>query len=506
MEQPLLEQPLLAFVSITKQFAGIQALENVHVHLKHGHLLGLIGENGAGKSTLMNILGGNIKADSGQMLLDGQNYLPQSPADASDKGIAFIHQELNLFTNLTITDNLFINSFPRYRFWPFINKNKAIQRCAQLLQMVGLHVSPSTPVAALSSGEQQLVEIAKAFAVGARIFIFDEPTTSLTSKEIAKLFELITELKSQGKAIIYITHILADVVQLADEIAILRDGKVVIQDKISVFTISSMISAMVGRDLQQYYPIRTKKIQPETVLEIKGLEREGIIKDISCCLHKGEILGVFGLMGSGRSELARIIFGMDSFTKGSIIIDGKHIRSCSPKGNIENGLALVTENRREDGLLMDESLLNNIALPSLKKYAKGFLLNEKRMLNTVGECVNRMHIKCNDLDRIPVQNMSGGNQQKTVIAKWLLSKPKVFILDEPTQGIDVAAKFEIFSIINELAAEGSGILYISSELEELIHICDRILVMRLGEIVGTEECTHFNQERILKMAYGETAS
>jgi ribose transport system ATP-binding protein len=501
-----MEKVLLKFSAIGKHFSGVHALEDVSADLYHGHILGLIGENGAGKSSLMNILGGIVHPDAGSMYLKGQLYDPATPSDAANEGIAFIHQELNLFSNLSVADNVFINTFPKLPFLPFIDKKRVYRRCAELLNLVNLNIPPQTVVGALTPGEQQLVEIAKSFAVGATIFIFDEPTTSLTSRETEKLFQLIKELKSQGNSIIYISHILNDIVQLADDILVLRDGKAVAQGEKTEFTIDSMISAMVGRDLQQYYPVRKSKPQHDKILEVKDLSQEGIIKEINFSLYKGEILGIFGLMGSGRSELARIIFGMDPFETGSIYSDSHLQNKHSPKQRIAAGMAFVTENRREEGLLMDESLLNNIGLVSLKRYANALMIDEKKLFEDVKKCSDRMYIKSEDLIRLQVQNLSGGNQQKVVIAKWLLSNPAVFVLDEPTRGIDVGARYEIYTIMNDLAAHGAGILCISSNLEELMGICDRILVMSFGELVGTVDKSDFNDEEILRIAYREHLS
>lgn len=502
-----MSEAALEIKAISKAFFGVPALRNVDLRLGKGRILGLIGQNGAGKSTLMNIIGGVIQPDSGNMLLDGQPYSPHNPADANHSGIAFIHQELNLFTNLSIAENIFISDFPKRRIGPmaFIDRNAVRRITNSLLAQVDLKLTPETLVERLSPGERQLVEIARALHLDASIMIFDEPTTSLTARETRKLFEIINRLREAGKTIIYISHILADVTTLADDIAVLRDGELVDTGTKDQFAINRMISLMVGRSIEQLYPSRSTVPSQQPVLETKKLSESGIIKNIDLTLYQGEVLGLFGLMGSGRTELARILFGMDSFESGEIIVQGTAVNSMSPRTSIHHQLAFVTENRREEGLLMNRAISENIALASLPQMAATplQLINDSHLLTESNQMASTLQIKAGAIDHQMAKSLSGGNQQKVVIAKWLLSQPTIFIMDEPTRGVDVGAKFEIYTIINDIAAQNGSILFISSELEELMGMCDRILVMSQGEIMGEFAQGEFDKEQILRAAFRE---
>jgi ABC-type sugar transport system ATPase subunit len=498
---------LLELQQISKTFFGIQAVREVTLNVESGHILGLIGQNGAGKSTLMNIIGGVVQPDSGEMRLGGQPYAPMRPADASAHGIAFIHQELNLFTNLTIAENIFIDRFPRRGFGPFsmINRSQMRDRTRELLAMVDLNLPSDTVVERLSPGERQLVETARALQLDARLIIFDEPTTSLTTREIEKLFEIMDRLREAGKTMIYISHILADVLRVADDVAVMRDGELVASGVKSAFDINRMISLMVGRSIEQLYPARTSTPKADAALTVQNLSQSGIVKDINFSLRKGEVLGLFGLMGSGRTELARIIFGMDTFESGQIVVEEKPVTSKSPRESIRSRVAFVTENRREEGLLMSLPIADNIAIASLAAYAQTpiQIVDQSRLHETTAHTAGLLQLKSGDIRQHAAKSLSGGNQQKVVIAKWLMSRPKIFIMDEPTRGIDVGAKYEIYSIINNLAAQGGAVLFISSEIEELMGMCDRILVMSRGEIVGEFSDSPFDKEQILRAAFRE---
>lgn len=499
------QAPVLSVQRIEKSFFGVKVLQKVTFTLREGQILGLIGENGAGKSTLMNILGGVLQPDGGEMCLLGQPYAPRNPREATRQGIAFIHQELNLFTNLSIAENIFINGFPRYPGLPFIHKRAARTRVKQLLDMVDLRLSPDTLIERLSPGERQLVEIAKALNSDARIIIFDEPTTSLTVRESERLFTLIERLRAQRKSIIYISHILGDVQKHCDEIMILRDGELVRTAQRDELSIHEMIALMIGRTIEQLYPERTADPSTEKVLEVRGLSQSGIVAGIEFTLHKGEVLGLFGLMGSGRTELARILFGLDPFEHGEILLDGKVRRRFTPQESIKQGMAFVTEDRREEGLLMDISIAENIALVSLPHFVRPGLrfVDRGRLYAAIERVGQSLRIKSSSLQQQPARSLSGGNQQKVVLGKWLMSRPSVFILDEPTRGVDVGARYEIYTIINRLAAQGTGVLVISSEIEELMGICDRILVMSNGEIQSSFARANFDQEKILQAAFRE---
>lgn len=496
------------FDRISKSFFGARALSEVTFSVGKGQTLGLIGENGAGKSTLMNILGGVFPQDEGAIRLFGKQYNPSCPADATRAGIAFIHQELNLFANLSVADNLFIDDFPRLGKSPFINKHRLHKRATELLSSVDLHISAGTSVEMLTPGERQLVEIARALSRDARVIIFDEPTTSLTAVERKRLFDIIRKLQGQERMIIYISHTLEDVLRVSDAIAVLRDGCLVSTEPGRKYSIDRMISDMVGCGIEQMYPARSTTPGSNTVLEIEGLTQPGIVRDISFELHEKEVLGVFGLMGSGRSELARIIFGLDSCRTGRMNVKGHDAVSSSPAASIRNGLAFVTENRHQEGLLMEAAVSENLDLPSLRKFTRlgpARIINRSRALEFVNRIAETLRIKSGPIHTQKVKNLSGGNQQKVVIGKWLLAEPAVLILDEPTRGIDVGAKYEVYGTINKLAEEGVGILYISSELEELTGMCDRILVMSNGQIRAEFTRPDFDQEKILQAAFSGRA-
>ena len=495
---------LLTIQGLCKSFFGVQVLHDVGLELWPGKVLGLVGENGSGKSTTMNILGGVHQPDRGSMAIDGQAYAPRGPRDAEARSIAFIHQELNLFKNLTIEENLFIGGFPRLvPSLPFIDRRKVRARAQELLAAIDLEVAPSTPVGRLSQGERQLVEIAKALGAEARIVIFDEPTTSLTARETERLFAQIERLQAKGIAVIYISHILGDVMRLCDHITVLRDGHVVGNAPRAAMTIDRLITAMVGRTIDQIYPPRPPAARPgQAVIEVKGLSQPGVVKDIGLRVQPGEVVGISGLMGSGRSELARILFGLDPFATGTITVDGTPLPALTPKAAMERGIAFLTEDRRAEGLMMGAAIADNIALPSLPRFASGWarLLERTRLGDAIERTGRDVQVNAADFTQTLVKNLSGGNQQKVVIGKWLLRGPRLFILDEPTRGIDVGAKYEVYKIINRLAAEGTGILMISSEIEELIGMCDRILVMGQGEIRGEFERGQFDREALLRQA------
>lgn len=496
---------ILQFCNIEKSFFGVRVLKNVSLDIQRGHIIGLIGENGAGKSTLMNILGGVVPLDKGKMLLNGQEYAPRDPAQASGAGIAFIHQELNLFTNLSIAENFFISDFPLIGKSPFLNKKHIRAKAQEYMRLVDLDISPDTTIEKLSPGERQLVEVAKALSQDTNVIIFDEPTTSLTARETERLFSLMNRLHDSGKTIIYISHILRDVLQLADDIAILRDGELVQCGPKEEFDIHKMISLMVGRDIDQLYPERASKPTDQVILAVNGLSKAGIVHDINFALHKGEILGVFGLMGSGRSELAQIIFGMESYDRGEIIVDSNPRNHRTPVKSIQQSIAFVTENRRDEGLLMNATVGDNLGLVALPKFTMPItnIVRQSSLFGAIRSVVGLLQVKVNDPFKNQAKGLSGGNQQKVVLGKWLMNKPSILIVDEPTRGVDVGAKYEIYSIINDIAAKGAAVLFISSEIEELIGVCDRILVMGGGEILGCFDQCDFKREKILQTAFRE---
>lgn len=516
--------PLLEFSGIEKAFFGVQVLKGVSFAVPAAGMAGLVGENGAGKSTLMNILGGNLRPDSGRMLFEGAAYAPLHPEEAARRGIAFIHQELNLFANLSVAENIFLTRFPRVRGTPFIRRAEIHRRAAALLREVGLEIPPQCLIQTLSPGERQLVEIAKALNLDARLIIFDEPTTSLSERETARLFALIARLRSRGLAMIYISHTLADVFRLCDDIVVLRDGAVVGAGPASAFTTEKLVSIMVGRTLGQLFPERAKSravpgtaapgkiaAEPDSgtpLLTVSNLSQPGVVENISFQLHRGEVLGLSGLMGAGRSELARILFGLDPRAGGEVRLDGALLRRLSPRQLIERGVAFLTENRRTEGLCLDAAVAENFMLPTLPRHGRSRLrwLSGRSLQAAVSRIRDVVKLDAKTGDTQPVRTLSGGNQQKVVLGKWLLLQPRVLILDEPTRGIDVGAKFEIYRLIHELAEGGAGILVISSEMEELTGLCDRILVMRSGALVDDLPRAEFDRERILRAALGTAAA
>jgi len=504
MSTPTASAPFFEARGLCKSFFGVQVLHDMGFTMRPGQVLGLVGENGSGKSTTMNILGGVLPMDAGRMALDGAEYRPRSPREAEAVGIAFIHQELNLFRNLTVAENLFIAGFPkRIRGLPLIDRAKVRARTQELLSAVDLAVAPNTPVSRLSQGERQLVEIAKALGANARIIIFDEPTTSLTTRETDRLFDIIGRLRRQGIAIIYISHILRDVIRLCDDVVVLRDGHLVGQAPRAEMTVERMISLMVGRTIDQIYPPREPPVQlGGPVLEVRGVSQRGMVKDVGFTLRAGEVLGVSGLMGAGRSELARILFGVDPHDSGEVRVGGAAVPKLSPAACMAHGMAFLTEDRRAEGLMMEASIADNIALASLPSFGRTWarFVERTRLGDEVTRIAEAVRINARDLQRTLVKNLSGGNQQKAVIGKWLLHRPSVFILDEPTRGIDVGAKYEVYKIVNQLAAAGTGVLFISSEIEELTGMCDRILVMAHGEIRAEFDRAGFDREAILRAA------
>jgi len=494
---------VIEFAHIEKSFFGVNVLKDVSLAVKPGQTVGLVGENGAGKSTLMNILGGNVRADAGEMRLDGQPYAPDSPRDAERAGIAFIHQELNLFSTLSIAENLFIGGFPRSRSWlPFINRRQMLQRTRSLLAEVNLPHAPDTLIERLSAGERQLVEIAKALALDARLIILDEPTTSLTARETERLFAILARLRARGLSLIYISHSLDHVLRLCDQIVVLRDGAVVANEPAVRFAMDRLVSLMVGREITQLFPPRAARPTKEVVLDVRDVAQPGIVRGIAFQLCRGEVLGLSGLMGAGRSELARILFGLDPCAAGDIRLEGESIRHLPASERIERGLAFLTEDRRAEGLCPEASIADNVTLVALPRLLRSWLgwLDRPRVAAEVRRMREAVKLTPTARDGQPVKTLSGGNQQKVVLAKWLLQEPKVFLLDEPTRGIDVGARYEVYRLIRQLAARGTGVLLISSEVEELLGMCDRILVMRGGAIRDTIEPHEFDRERILRAA------
>lgn len=494
----------LRLKEISKSFAQVRVLTDVTLSLPKGAILGLVGENGAGKSTMMNILGGIHQRDSGEIWLNGEPFEPKDPKTCAQAGIAFIHQELNLFSNLTVAENLFITDLPKEGKTPFVSYRKMRKMAREKLLQLGIdNISPSAIVGSLPMGQRQLVEITKAIVGDADIIFLDEPTTSLSTKEKEKLFHIMHELKAKGKSIIFISHILEDVFAHCDEITVLRDGKIILQKPTQDLTTAQVIKAMVGRELNKIYPTIEKEIGP-VAFEVKDICQSGRFDHVSMSLREGEIVGLFGLMGAGRTELLRCLFGVDPIDGGHIYHHGKEISPIIPENCIRSSMAFITENRREEGLLMPMTVRQNTVAASLRELSRGALglmdaNGEKEM---TARMVEELRVRTFDPGKQAVLNLSGGNQQKVVLSKWITRRPEVFLLDEPTRGVDVGAKYEIYSIINELAAGKSTILMVSSEMEELMGMCDRILVMANGRITAEFQKDEYDQEKIIVAAIG----
>lgn len=499
--------PRLELKNISHSFYGVPVNKDISFDLYPGEVLGLIGENGAGKSTLMNIVAGVINPLSGERVLDGSPYEPSSPADARHAGVSFVHQELNLFSQLSVADNLFLTNYPR-RGGIFTDKAQARRHAFEALALMDLPFQPQTVVEDLSPGERQMLEICKATIGGPKLMILDEPTTSLTSRETSRLFDLIRKLTEAGTSIIYVSHILEDVKSICDRIAIMRDGTLVDVRVAESVPTSELITLMVGRPLDHLFPERAQSPGTMAVLEVKNLSATGLVDSVDLTVTEGEVVGVFGLMGAGRTELARVISGLETATEGEVHLAGKDITHMTTRDRIAQGLSFVTEDRRGEGLFMDYSVVTNVALPSLKRWATNALapLRRRVMREAVSASTSELKLAANNIDRAPVRNLSGGNQQKVVLAKWLLTGPKVLILDEPTRGVDVGAQFEVYRTTLDSADAGAAVLVISSELPELLGICNRIVVMRLGRVVQVFDREEFDARLILGAAFGESQS
>jgi ribose transport system ATP-binding protein len=493
---------LLDVQGIAKSFGGVRVLRDVGFSLEAGRVLGLVGENGAGKSTLMNVLGGVLAPEHGRMRLGGEEYRPRTPAEAARQGIAFIHQELNLHPNLSIAENVFLSRLPRRRFSPFIDRAVLGSRTRDLLAALGLSVSPWTRVETLAAGERQLVEIARAVAADARVVILDEPTTSLDSAETERLFSLLGRLKADGRALIYISHVVADVLRQADDVLVLRDGAVVASGLATDFDEATLIRRMVGRALDTVFPPRSGRRPGDPALEVFALTRAGAFRDVTFAVGRGEVVGLAGLMGAGRTEVLRCLFGLDPVQSGQVSVGGVALRRHSPRDAVSHGIALVTEDRREDGLLLEASVADNLALVSLPDHARRGWIDRPRLARALEAQAEAVSLDATGRFACPVATLSGGNQQKVVLGKWLLRGPSVVLLDEPTRGIDVGAKQQVYQLVSELADAGTAVLLVSSEVEELLGLADRILVMHRGRLVAELPREDFDQERILTAALG----
>jgi ABC-type sugar transport system ATPase subunit len=490
---------------ISKAFPGVQALDQVDFEAARGEVVALVGENGAGKSTLMKILCGAYRRDEGRIFLNGREVNINSPSQAQHLGIAIIYQEFNLTPNQSVAANIFISREPRTpgvgRFFNFVDRHRMEQEAQKYLDRVGARISPAALIQDLSVAEQQLVEVAKALSVDANIIIMDEPTSALGEDEVANLFDVVATLKEQGITVIFITHRMEEVFNISDQVIVLRDGHRVGSMSIDEATPEEIIRLMVGREMKDLFQKKPAEIG-ELLLEARGLTRHGVVEDVSFTLRRGEILGFAGLVGAGRTETARLLFGADPKDAGEIRIDGAHVKIDSPVDAVNAGIALVPEDRGSQGLVLKLPVMENIVLPTLDRHAQAGWVDRPEIRDTAQEYVDKLDVRPPHLQQ-QAKYLSGGNQQKIVVAKWLALNPKVLIMDEPTRGIDVGAKAEVHALMSRLAQEGVGIIMISSELPEVLEMSDRILVMSEGRVAAILDRDEATQEKIMTYASGE---
>ena len=488
---------LVQMKNIAKSFSGTKVLKGVNLELGHGEILALLGENGAGKSTLMKILSGIYSKDSGEIYLDGELCHFQNPKEAQNKGVAIIHQEMNLCNDLSVSENIFLGREVMEGL--SLNHKKMDEEAQKILDDLGISMKSTELAGDLKVSEQQMVEIAKALSQDAKVLIMDEPTSALSRKEIEDLFRVIRKLRDEGRGIIYISHRLDELRAIVDKVSILRDGENVISGDLKDFSIDDIIRHMVGREIQDKFP-RIHSEKGKEILRVERLNAGPKVRNISFSLYEGEILGIAGLMGAGRTEMTRALFGVDEKTSGKIYLFGEEVKANSPKESIELGMALIPEDRRKDGLCTDLSIRENISLPNLDSMKNSLgILSKVLELKISEDTIKSLNVKAKDREMIS-KNLSGGNQQKVVLGKWLVRNPKVILFDEPTRGIDIGAKVEIYQIMNELKKKGVGVLFISSEMEEVLGMSDRILIFCDGRITGELSREEANQENILKFA------
>ncbi len=491
---------------ISKRFPGVVALDNVSLSVGTGEIVALIGENGAGKSTLMKILGGAISRDTGTVKIDGEAAEIRSPREASARGIEFIHQELSVLDNLDVGANIFLRREPTFGgFLKLIDRKRIYRESDEILRRLGMDVSSRTPLGQLSIAQQQLVEIAKALSAGARIIIMDEPTSSLTLTETRRLLEIVKDLKAHNVSIIYISHRMHEVEEIADRAVVLRDGKNAGEIQGADITHERMVRMMVGRDLKEFFKAAYENVPAERDgggFEVRRLRTVRYPNHtISFNVGKGEVLGFAGLVGAGRSEVARAIFGVEESLENEVVLKGQTLKISGPQDAITHGIYLVPEDRRLTGLIVDFNVRENISLPNLESYSSAKIINQTKEAKAAREACKAINIKT-PTPEMRAANLSGGNQQKVVLAKWLTFNPRVLIFDEPTRGIDVGAKSEIYELIRKLAADGVSVIVISSEMEEVLGISDRIAVMHEGRLTGILDRPQFSEEAVMRLATG----
>ena len=495
MDQPA----LLEMRNICKSFPGVKALDNVSLTVRPGTVHALMGENGAGKSTLMKCLFGIYSKDSGTITLEGKEVNFKSSKEAMENGVAMVHQELNQALTRTVTDNLWLGRYPKVG-GIVVSEGTMRKRTKEIFDQLEVHVDPKAIMSTMPVSQRQMVEIAKAVSYNAKVIVFDEPTSSLTETEVEHLFRIINMLRDKGCGIIYISHKMEEILRISDEVTIMRDGQYVATKPAKDLTMEEIIRLMVGRELTNRFPPK-ENVPGETILEVEHLSGKYTrLKEASFQLRAGEILGIAGLDGSGRTEVLENLFGSMTKASGTIRLHGKEIKNRNPRESIKNGFALLTEERRATGIFGIRDILDNTVISNLKSYLMGGIcLSDKKMRQDTDWAIRAMRIKTPS-QKTQIRSLSGGNQQKVIIGRWLLTKPEVLLLDEPTRGIDVGAKYEIYELIINLAKEGKGVIMVSSEMPELLGVCDRILVMSGGQLAGEVDAKTTSQEEILTLA------
>lgn len=489
---------ILKMEDITKSFLGVRALKSARLELRKGEVVALMGENGAGKSTLMKILTGIYRKDSGKIVFMGKEVEFKGPAESEEAGIAIVHQELNMMSDLSVAQNLFIGK--EIMKACFVDDKMMIKKAGELFSILNIDIDPSEKIGNLTVGKQQMVEIAKAISTNAKVIIFDEPTAALTDSEIVELFKVINDLKAKGTAIVYISHRMDEINIISDRVTIMRDGEYVGDLVTKECDKNDIIKMMVGRTI--FSDPKSESTVPkdaEVVLKCENLCRGRAVKNVSFELRKGEILGFSGLMGAGRTEVARLIFGADKLDSGKIIIKGKEVKIKSPKDAVRAGIGYLSEDRKRYGLIVDKSVEENTVIATLEKFTKGFFIDKAKTKDISKKYVEELRTKTPNVNQL-VKKLSGGNQQKVVIAKWLVNDCDILIFDEPTRGIDVGAKSEIYNLMEELAKAGKSIIMISSELPEVLRMSDRVVVMCEGRVTGVLDISEANQEVIMESA------
>lgn len=489
--------------NVTKRFPGVVALKSMNLAVKPGEILGLIGENGAGKSTLIKVLTGVHLPDEGSIIVEGEEKHFRNPNDSAESGIACVYQELNIEKLLNITDNIFMNKWIRKKNG-LLDYQTMHKKAKEVMSSLGQEVDPAKAAGTMGMGVQQMIEIAKALSVGAKMIIMDEPTSSLGEKEVQQLMTICRDLRSRGISIVFVSHKLEELFELCDRVAVIRDGEHIWTKPIEEVDNESLITAMVGRSLANKFP-KVIGEKGECALKVEKLKQNGVLFDVSFEAYNGQILGFAGLVGAGRTETMRAVFGADPIDGGKIFIHGKEMKISNPKQAINAGIAFLTEDRKNQGLVLTQSIRSNLIMSNMKGFVRGLFLDEKHIQETGEDNISSLRIKTPSLDEIAGQ-LSGGNQQKVVIGKWINSDADIFIFDEPTRGIDVGAKIEVYNVMNKLVKEGKCVIMISSEMPEILGMSDRVVVMRGGRITGTldRESDHFNQEDIMRAAWGGT--